>query len=142
MTEPAPPMFVLCDFAEVLNGKLYIMGGGFNQVAAGSPFSVGLAILWNVPWDQTNQPHKIVIALLTEDGEPVLAPDGNPIRVDGGMEVGRPPGTKRGDPIAAPLAVRTPPIAFAAGGYRWELIINDDIVAVASLRAVQVGPTQ
>jgi hypothetical protein len=138
MSDDAPPFFVLCDFAEVLNGKLYIMGGGFNQVIANVPFPVALAVLWNVPWDQANRQHALEISLVTEDGDAVNDAEGNPIRIQGSIEVGRPAGMKRGDPIAAPLAVRTPPLTFAPGGYTWKLSIDSEVVSIASLRAIQV----
>jgi uncharacterized protein DUF6941 len=135
-----PPLFMLCDFAEVLNGKLYVMGGGFDVILADVTAQLALAVIWRVPWDQANRPHELDIQLFSEDCEPVTDADANEIRAKGQMEVGRPAGMTPGQAISAPLAVRIPALSLSPGGYRWELRINTALVASASLRAVQ-GPS-
>ena len=47
---------LLCDFAEAVNGKLYVMGGGWNILfAPGQPVTMSVAAVLAVPWDRTNQ---------------------------------------------------------------------------------------
>jgi len=129
------PTVVLCDYAENVNGKLYIQGAGWSRLAADVPFPMAIAVFWRIPWGQSNQPHRIVLALMTEDGTPFLDPEGKPVRAEGSMEVGRPPGLKAGTSLDAPLAVRLPPLAFPAGGYRVEFHVNDSLEATASFQA-------
>lgn len=126
---------LLCDFAEEVGGKLYIMGGGWSQTTANVPISMALAVRLLIPWDQTNVPHRMEASLLTQDGQPVTVDD-NPIRVDAEIEVGRPPGTKPGMAIDAPFAVRFNGLAFEAGLYRWDVKVNDEVVATASFAAL------
>lgn len=130
------PVFLLCDWAEVVNGKLYIGGGGFSQVLAGSPVSLSLALLIYVRWHETNKPRHIRIALLDEDGEALKDAEGQPFSITGDIEMGRPPGTKPGSVFPAPLAFRLPPMVLPLGGYRFELHIDDVIRSSASFQAV------
>lgn len=129
-------MFLLCDWAEVVNGKLYIGGGGFTQVLAGTPVSLALALLIYVRWHQTNQPRHLEITLHNEDGETLLDGEGNPFRIEGDIEMGRPPGTKHGSVFPAPLAFRLPAMVFPPGGYRFELRVDDEIESTASFEAI------
>lgn len=129
---------LLCDWAEQINGKLYIMGGGWSLAAANRPISIALAIHLQIPWDRTNVPHSVEIKLVTEDGEPVKDDADAPIAMDGKVEVGRPPGIKPGTPIDAPLAIRVPQIALPPDGYRWELHVGGDKIQEVSFRALEV----
>lgn len=131
---------LLCDYAEQVNGKLYIMGGGWSLAAAGRPISIALAIRLAIPWDRTNMPHEVRISLVTEDGQPFEDNEGNPLVMDGKVEVGRPAGLVPGTPIDAPLAIRVPQIVLPPGGYRWELRISDEKVGEVTFRAVEVNP--
>ena len=54
---------LLCDFAEAVNGKLYVMGGGWNILfAPGQPVTMSVAAVIAVPWDRTNQQHELSLA--------------------------------------------------------------------------------
>jgi len=60
---------LLCDYAEELGGKLYIMGAGWSQLRTPyQPSNMALAIKLSVPWTQANEPHNLAIRLVTEDG--------------------------------------------------------------------------
>src|SRR5919108_60320 len=60
---------LLCDYAEAVNGKLYVMGGGWNVAfSSGQPINAALAILVIVPWDQTNRRHELRVELVDGDG--------------------------------------------------------------------------
>jgi Family of unknown function (DUF6941) len=119
---------LLADHADAVGGKLYINGGGWN-VTGPQPVPSAIALLIEVPWDQTNEKHDILLELLDVDGNAVevLAPDGSsaPLKVESVLEVGRPPGVKPGTPLNAPLAVNFGPIPLEPGSqYVWHLSID------------------
>ncbi len=121
---------ILCDSAQVADGKLFLMGGGWAFTGP-QPVPHALGVLLEVPWDRTNQPIKISIELLEQDGSPVTQPGpvgGEvPIRVDAELEVGRPPGHPKGTPLNVPLAIPVPPIALAPGRrFSWEAHIEGE----------------
>jgi hypothetical protein len=120
---------ILCDHAEAVNGKLYINGGGWNLLfAPGTPVNMSLAILIEVPWNEANTQHQLRADLLTADGE-VVEIEGNKISVNGGFEVGRPPGIKPGTSLNTPIAMNINGVVLAAGGYEWRLFIDNKPVA-------------
>jgi hypothetical protein len=115
---------LLSDFAEAINGKLYVMGGGWNVLfAPGEPVSMSVAAVIAVPWDQTNRPHQLSLDLLTEDGAPVEI-EGQAISVSGEFELGRPPGIKPGSSLNAPFVWTFAGLTLEAGGYEWKLGID------------------
>src|SRR5437870_630823 len=61
---------LLADSVQAVGGKLYILGGGWS--ITGPPTPSGIAILIEVPWDQTNRKHPWKPELLDSDGEPVM----------------------------------------------------------------------
>lgn len=120
---------MLCDHAQVAEGKLYINGGGWNVIRP-EPTPYAIAMLIEVPWDRTNSEHTLLLELLTSDGEPVIVPGEKgeePMRVEGQFEVGRPPGTKPGTPMAMPMALGIPPVPLSASSqYVWALSIDGE----------------
>jgi hypothetical protein len=115
---------MLCDFAEAVNGKLYVMGGGWNVLyAPGEPVTMAVAAIVAVPWDQTNRPHELALELLTQDGVPVDV-EGEGLSVTGEFELGRPPGIKPGSSLNAPFVWTFAGLVLEAGGYEWKLSLN------------------
>ena len=77
---------MLADRAEVLNGKLYVMGGGYDRRTIDNmdvPLTLSMVVGVLVPWNLTNQPHTIRLTLQTEDGTTVGQ------QVQGQLTVGR-----------------------------------------------------
>src|SRR3989442_625672 len=74
---------MLADAAQAVNGKLYIMGGGWS-VMGPEPTPYAIALKVEVPWDETNKRHTLVLRLLDDDGRPVrvAAPNGDPIALE------------------------------------------------------------
>lgn len=118
-------LLLLADAAQAVEGKLYILGGGWS-VTGPEPSPMAVAVKIEVPWDLANQVHDVELTLLDEDGQP--APEGAPLRIDGRVEVGRPPGLARGTALDVPLAVSVGPIAGLrpGGRYEWVLRINSE----------------
>lgn len=124
---------LLADFAQVSDGKLTVVGGGWSLTGP-EPVPFGIAILIRVPWDQANQRHVMRLELLDADGlavevdvegeeeasEPIVFFDDVP------FEVGRPAGLKPGTPLDFPVAINSGPLMLAAGRYEWRLTIDGE----------------
>lgn len=85
--------------------------------------------LIKVPWDRTNQEHRLTLRLLDADGAEVLLPgpmSGQPLRFESGVAVGRPPGLAPGTPIDVPFAANLPSLPLAPGRYEWRLQVADE----------------
>lgn len=133
---PAPKMhlemkikvtMLLADFAEAVNGKLYIMGGGWS-ITGPRPTPSAIAIKIDVPWTATNTKHEVKIELLDGDYHPVMMPavgGDAPVMIQGAFEVGRPPGIIAGSPLDVTMAFNIPPIPLEPNRrYCWRLSIN------------------
>lgn len=114
---------MLCDHAQVAEGKLFICGGGWN-ITGPMPSASAVAILFEVPWDRANERIKFGARLVTTDNLPVtvVGPLGDPVPVQiaGELEVGRPAGLKRGSELNAPFAFNVPPLPLEPDSrYLW-----------------------
>ncbi len=120
---------LLADFAQVVNGKLYIMGGGWS-VTGPNPVPSAIAIKLEVPWDEANKPHKLKLVLVDADGRPVIVrtPAGDkPLELGGDFEVGRPPGVPPGVSLDIMLAYNIAPLPLQPNGrYVWRVFIDED----------------
>ncbi len=115
---------MLCDAADAVGGKLYVLGGGWSLVLRPNlPTNMALAVKLAVPWSETNRRIAIRAALHTEDGEPVEV-EGNEVFAEGEVEVGRPPGIRPGSSLDAPFALTFGGLALPPGGYVWELTVD------------------
>jgi hypothetical protein len=118
---------LLADYAVVSEGKLTIVGGGWSLTGP-EPASFGIALLIQVPWDQSNTVHTFAVELLDADGQPVeleTSEEGEqPVAFGGDFEVGRPPGLKPGTPLDFPVAMNSTPLPLEPGRYEWRLTID------------------
>ncbi len=118
---------LLCDAAQIAEGKLYCLGAGWTETGPG-PTTMALGILIYVPWDRTNAELGLVLELREADGTVVRLPGPageSPVRIEGGFEVGRPPGLARGSSIPVPLAIPIAGMQLTPGQrYYWELTID------------------
>jgi len=119
---------LLADSAQAVDGKLYVLGGGWSIIGP-EPSPIAIAMKIEVPWDQANRRHLWQLELLDADGNPVSAtgPEGDaePIEISGEFEVGRPPGLKPGTPLDLPLAITMSPLPLPPGArYVWRLSID------------------
>lgn len=120
---------LLCDYAVVAEGKLFVSGGGWSII--GPNVKGYIALLIAVPWDRANRRVHFELALLNEDGDAVTGPDlvGNevPVTLSAQLEVGRPAGLLRGVSLDVPLAIEMPPMVLAAGKrFEWILTIDGE----------------
>lgn len=64
---------LLCDYAEVSGGKLFITGTGISLIASSAtqapyPVNLCLALLVQIPWNETDAEHLLTIELVSEAG--------------------------------------------------------------------------
>jgi hypothetical protein len=123
---------ILADFAEVIGGKLYLMGGGWEAIGGDSlPIvrPMGIAVGVRVPWTETNQRHTVEIQVQDEDGQQVA-------KIDGHFEVGRPPGMPSGHPQRFQLAMNMHLSFQKAGGYLVVARLNGTALARTPFRVL------
>lgn len=125
---------LLCDAADEVGGKLFVLGGGWSHLAlVDTPVPMALAVLIAVPWDRTNHRMTVSVKLVTDDGGQVEI-EGQIVGASGQVEVGRPPGIKPGSELNLPLAFKFNGLALSQGGYRWELEIDGTQMAITPFR--------
>jgi hypothetical protein len=91
---------ILGDFAQMVGGKVYIMGGGWSRFSPPLyPANVqfGIAVGVRVPYMEAEDPHHVELIMESADGGTIW-------KVDADLETGRPPGTK-GESQLAMLAL-------------------------------------
>lgn len=119
---------LLADSAEVREGLLFVLGGGWTQ-AGPAPQMFALAGIIQVEWDEANTKHSAEFTIIDEDGPPLMLPmptgDPQPFRIVTEFEVGRPPGSPRGTFFNLPIAIPIVPIPWTAGR-RYVLILRID----------------
>jgi hypothetical protein len=117
---------LLADAAQEVNGKLYVLGGGWSVTGPDVP-PMALAVKLDVPWTEANQAHSFELVLVDTDGHPVGGRgEGQGVRVDGQFEVGRPGGVPAGSDIDVAFAISVPPVPLPAGRYAWQLLIDGE----------------
>jgi hypothetical protein len=118
---------MLCDAAQVADGKLYILGGGWS-VTGPDPVPSAVALKIDVDWHEAGMPHHWELFLEDADGRPVLVetPEGTqPVEVRGEFTVAQPPGVPEGSPIDVALAVNLGPVPLeAATRFVWRLTVD------------------
>src|SRR5438552_1521980 len=121
---------VLCDYAQVHGGKLYVTGGAVNLVATPSvdpphPVALFAAVIVTVPWQAHNQAHRLRLRLEDEDGHVVplagVESSASADEEDRGaylaqFNVGRPPVLQAGDETLVPLVIPLGPSVPKIGG--------------------------
>ncbi len=97
---------MLADHAQVADGKLFISGGGWSACGPG-PTPCAVAVIFHVPWQETNEKVSFSLRLVDEDGRGVMKPgaqDGLPVQVNGSFEARRPPDITPGTEINVPMS--------------------------------------
>jgi hypothetical protein len=123
--------FVLADHAEIVNGKLYTMGAGWDRLTLPEDNlrvpSIAVAVILRVPWTASNQPHSWQVGLTDENGENILNPSPS-----GKFETGRPPGAPKGSPSTVMFTFTLANFELPKlGAYSARLEIDGSEIAVA-----------
>ena len=113
---------ILADKAEVVNGKLYMMGGAWDRRRVNDfsqPILMSMVVGILVPWNLTNEAHHIQIALENEDGSTIQP------SVQANFTVGRPTNARRGQSFRAMVAIDGMRTLPGPGTYRFVATIGD-----------------
>ena len=128
-------MMIAADSAQAVDGKLYVLGGGFNHLAVSefpATHQFDIAMMVDVPWTETNRPYEVVVELVDADGQPMG------YRAEAVLETGRPAGARPGSAFAVPLAVPVTAEFQAPGRY----VLRGEVDGRESGRVViEVVPT-
>ncbi|CAN5735948.1 hypothetical protein BH23CHL4_BH23CHL4_27670 [soil metagenome] len=111
---PRVDCFLLADAAQVANGKLFILGGGWARLTADAlpvARAYELAVRVVVPWNETNRKLSFELQMVDEDGKHLLSPA---VRAD--ISVGRPVQLKEGTDQVVPLTLRLPNVRLESEG--------------------------
>lgn len=137
---------LLCDSAVAESGKLYVLGGGWNNVTvAGFPAQlprIGIGLVVTVPYTMTNAHHTLKIELRDEDGKVHNLGAGDPgsEKLAAKFNVGRPPQLVEGEAQNLSLAVNLDALIFDGPGlYEFVISVNDEERSRLTFRVV--GPT-
>ncbi len=133
---------LLADSAEVREGLLFLLGGGWSDVGP-QPQPFAVAGLIEVDWDETNARHRIEITIEDEDATPLLVPTptgDQPFKIAFEFDVGRPPGTSRGRSFNMPVAVPLMPLPWMPGRRYVLKVIIDAVEADRATFSVRPSP--
>ena len=130
--------FFPADHAAVENGKLYVNGGGWQQVRfPGYPQVIpwtALVALLEVPFTSMGAEHRLSIGNEDRDGAPL------PLKAEVKFRVGAPATMDYGDPSVMPIALPLPNLVIpAAGSYTFTLAIDGKEAARFRIVAMQVA---
>ncbi|HWH28928.1 MAG TPA: hypothetical protein VNU26_08210 [Mycobacteriales bacterium] len=144
MASPVDAILVLCDaaVADQATGKVHMLGAGWSRTGSPTAPSAVVAMI-KVPWDRANQRLDLTLHLQDSDGQLVTlsTPEGaQPVRADGAVEVGRPPGVTPGSPLDTSFVLSLPPLPLSPGRYEWRLHVAErDFVASFEVRQSSPG---
>ncbi len=120
---------IMADSAEVVNGKLYLMGGGWDHLVVNQPFPtqqlISIAVSFSVGWDETNIRQPMEIRIEDMEGKQLA-------RVNGEIEAGRPRGITPGQAQRVQLAFKLPLRIEKPDRFSVTALIADEIAGHAS----------
>lgn len=120
-------VMILCDSAQVYEGKLSVLGGGWDRILYGSPFAV--AAIVEIPWDRTGELLKSRLELVDVDGRPVEVESGNAFRIEGELTVERTQEAQPGSVFGVPFAFNFGPVPIPVGRHTMRLTVDDHVVS-------------
>ena len=118
---------MLADSAQVAEGKLFILGGGWS-ITGPDPAPSAVAIKLEVGWHELGSEHHWELFLEDADGRSVLieTPEGpKALEIRGDFSVGTPEGLPEGVPVDLPMAINLGPVPLPPGArYTWRFMID------------------
>ena len=133
---PSVDFLILADRAESLNGKVYMMGGGWDRLYVpdfAQPQSISIAVGILVPWNATNQNHSLTGRIEDDDGQEIT-------NWSLSFNAGRPPLLVTGQQQRVILAFQVAIILPGLGTYAVIALINDNESKRAAFYAQLLPP--
>jgi len=100
---------ILADAAQVVGNKLFLLGGGWDQIVVNSQFPINqkmaVAFSVKVAWNDTNKKQAFEIEILSEDKDTEALK--SLMKAGGHFEIGRPPGIMPGQDQRFQIALDT-----------------------------------
>ncbi len=124
---PTVDYALLADAVQVVHGKLYLLGGGWDSLfVPGFPArypSLGVGLRVRVPWSWTDRVLVIGVDLQDEDGQRILPT--KPLKQ--GVRVARPEGIPEGTDVGLARSFTFNNLTFPAeGAYSFVVSLNDE----------------
>lgn len=127
---------MLADGAQVVQGKLYILGGQWDRIMVASlpAQHPSMAVVLVLKVEYSEAPKTCTLAIeLTLDGKPAG------VRAGGQLSIGHAPGLKRGAPQFAPAAITFANVQFErTGRYDWTVSVDGEILGTIPLEVDQI----
>jgi hypothetical protein len=127
---------LLADSAQVADGKLYILGGGWS-VTGPDPTPSAVAAIVSVDEHEFNTEHHWELFLEDADGRLVQfeTPEGSQtIEIRGDFSTTTPADLPAGSPVEMPIAVNFGPIPLApASRFTWRMVVNGESLPGATV---------
>jgi hypothetical protein len=128
---PQFELLCLANHVEAINGLLYMVGGGWTdhhrppqQPTGQTTIShIGIAVMVRIPWNETNRPHRFEVEIQDLDGASFL-------KVEGDLNMGRPPQLVPGAAQHACLAINGELVFPRAGSYVLRAVLNADVTSL------------
>lgn len=124
---------ILCDFAQVREGLLFVQSGGLTRLLAPAfpaKFPCRLACLVELPADEAAEAHGLTIKVKAVDTATVLATVNVALH-----EVKRPQGLAPGEPRLVPVVVPLDAVVFPSPGqYDVHVDVDDEFAGDLSFR--------
>jgi Family of unknown function (DUF6941) len=130
---PEIDFLILADRAEGINGKLYMMGGGWQEIRVrdfAQPLAFSIAVGVLVPWNATNEQLSLEVRIESDDGQTI--PPSIPI----GLNVGRPPNSVPGQEFRSMIAINGNWKFEGPGTYRAIASIGEDASRKTTFRTL------
>ncbi|MBU6495034.1 MAG: hypothetical protein KGR42_01285 [Acidobacteria bacterium] len=133
---------LLADSAQVADGKLYILGGGWS-VCGPQPTPTAVAIKVSVDVHEFDLDHHWELFLEDADGNLVHfdTPEGpQSLEIRGDFTAVQPQGVPAGTSVDVPLAINLGPVPLPPGGrFSWRFVINGESLP-GSIASFSVRP--
>lgn len=130
--------FLLADYAEIVDNKLYTMGAGWDRLSFPegdlTHRAIAVGVVLRVPWRAASQRHTWELRLTNVDGEDLLDPCPS-----GEFETGRPVGPIEEAPSNMMFAFTLGDFTFpSVGRYSARLSVDGSEIATAPFAVVGV----
>ncbi|HEY4450547.1 MAG TPA: hypothetical protein VGN13_02995 [Solirubrobacteraceae bacterium] len=126
-SRPINVTMVLADHAQVADSKLFVAGGGWTDITGAAPFALAMVI--EVPIEQTGMKHKFEVDLIDAHGQPALMPTPQgmtPVHHEMEMEIERPDDDSVPSTFVNPFVIKSGPMPVAPADYEWRLSVDGE----------------